>query len=149
MFTNAALWHPVFVHFTFALLFLAPLFMLAGLGGRDSRFQAVYRTGRRMLWTGALFAVATVIAGFVAMNSVSVSAEVHAHIHSHRNWALGAALLYLVLACWSWLTRKRETRPGWIFGLLMFAALGLLLVAAYEGGELVFEHGVAVGAAGG
>jgi uncharacterized membrane protein len=145
MIIEPAHWHPILVHFTFALLLLAPLFMLAGVAGKNHGWGvAAYITGRTLLWTGVLITIATVIAGFVAMYNVSVSEEVHHHIHDHRDWAIATASLYAILAIWSVVTWKKSTRPGWLFGLIMTAAFFVLAITGYKGGELVFYHGVAV-----
>lgn len=145
MIIEPALWHPILVHFTFSLLLLAPLFLLAGVAGKNHGWgSAAYITGRTLLWTGVLITIATVTAGFIAMYNVSVSEEVHHHIHDHRNWAIATASLYAILAIWSVVTWKKSTRPGWLFGLIMTAAFFMLAITGYKGGELVFHHGVAV-----
>lgn len=140
-------WHPVLVHFTFALLVLAPCFILAGaVGAKRSWGQASYAFGRGLLWTGVVITVFTIGAGFIAMWNVSVSEEVHHHIHDHRNWALGTATVFVLLALWSFAGWRRGRRPGWVFNLFLIGALGMLLVTGYLGGELVFHHGVSVDA---
>ena len=90
---------------------------------------------RALLWTGVLITIATVIAGLIAMNSVSVSEEVHRHIHDHRNWAIATASLYAILAIWSVGTWKKSTHPGWLFGLIMMAAFFMLAITGYRSGE--------------
>lgn len=138
-------WHPVLVHFTFALLFLAPLFMLVGTAGAGRAWaMPILGFGRGLLWTGVIITAFTIWAGFIAMWNVSVSEEVHHHIHSHRNWALGTATLFILLAIGSFLRWRKKSREGWGFILLLLVAFSMLLVTGYKGGELVFHHGVSV-----
>lgn len=138
-------WHPILVHFSFALLFLAPFFMLAGVKGAEKEWaHTSLKTGRVMLFTGVIISVFTVGAGFVAMWNVNVSEEVHHHIHNHRNWALGTAALFTLLALWSLVSWKRHIREGWFFILLTFVGAGALAMTGYKGGELVYHHGVSI-----
>lgn len=97
-----------------------------------------------MLWTGVIIAAFTIGAGFVAMWNVTVSEDIHHHIHNHRNWALGTAALYTVLAFWSLLNWKRQVRDGWLLTLLLFIGVGGLTMTGYKGGELVYHHGVSI-----
>ncbi len=142
---NPIHWHPILVHFSFALLFLAPFFMLAGVLASDKSWaKTSLGTGRVMLWTGVILSVFTVGAGFVAMWNVEVSEQVHHHIHDHRDWALGTAALFAIAALWSFVVWKRNAIEGKLFLILMFLGLGALVVTGNKGGELVFHHGVAV-----
>ncbi len=138
-------WHPILVHFSFALLFLAPFFIFANVIGSDKPWSdTILVTGRMMLWTGVIIAAFTIGAGFVAMWNVTVSEDIHHHIHNHRNWALGTAALYTVLAFWSLLNWKRQVRDGWLLTLLLFIGVGGLTMTGYKGGELVYHHGVSI-----
>lgn len=138
-------WHPILVHFTFALLFLAPFFFLVSMLGPDHGWgKAMLIAGRAFLWTGVLITAITIWAGFIAMWHADVGQEVHHHIHDHRNWAIGTAIAFVLLGIWSFIDWKRGMTEGWLFVILSFAALGLLVVTGYKGGELVFKHGVNV-----
>ena len=145
MIINPIHWHPILVHFTFGLLFLAPFFMLAGISASGKSWALTSLTiGRALLWTGVILSIFTVGAGFVAMWNVKVSEEVHHHIHDHRNWALGTAALFTILAVWSFVTWKRRISESIFFLIVLFLGLGALLMTGNKGGELVFYHGVAV-----
>ena len=91
-------WHPIFVHFTIALLSISALFYLAGLITKKDVF---YTVGKWNLWVGALITVGTVIAGLQAAGTVDHDAQSHAAMMNHRNWALGTASVFAVLAAWS------------------------------------------------
>ena len=64
-------WHPLFVHFTVALLSISvSLFMLAWVL-KEHRWRTQWlHAAHWNLWLGAGFAVATVTAGWFAFNSV-------------------------------------------------------------------------------
>ncbi|HEX9626341.1 MAG TPA: DUF2231 domain-containing protein [Acidiferrobacterales bacterium] len=138
-------WHPIFVHFTVALLgmsvllhALAPLLPASGI--RDE-----WRTvARWLLWFGAGFAVVTVLTGWLAYNSVEHDEVSHVAMTDHRNWALATLAVFLTLVAWSvwsWWSRRQV---GIAFTLLMLAGGGLLASTAWHGAELVFRHGLGV-----
>lgn len=136
--------HPVFVHFTIALLTSsAALFVAARLFAAKSWSGAALSAGYWNLWLGAGCTVATVYAGFVAFDSVGVSdAAVRAAMEDHRNWAWATFLLYFVLACWSAVMARGAVRLPFL--ALMLLATALLTATGWKGGELVYRHGVGV-----
>ncbi len=143
-------WHPVFVHFSVALLSLSVvLYLLARLplpAGLCGEWQVVARWA---LWFGALFAIATAVTGWLAYNSVDHDDISHAAMTEHRNWALITLTLFVVLALWSlWgrLANRASSKGavGAVF-LALLAASGILLAStAWHGAELVFRHGLGV-----
>lgn len=140
-------WHPVFVHFTIALWSLAALFYLsAPLLRRSALYAQWLMLARWNLWLGAAFAIVTVALGFWAFNTVLHDDPSHAAMVRHRNWAIGALLLFLPLVAWS-LWRDRATVPaapqrGFLAFLLL--AWVTLTVAAWHGGEVVYRYGIGV-----
>lgn len=135
--------HPIFVHFTYALMMTSAVsllivsFMPAG-GWRDTLKSA----GDWMLAVGAFAIIATVAAGFQAYYTVAHDAPSHAAMTTHRNWAVPTAIALLLLAGWRYL--KRASRPGPAFSLLFLAAAGVLTVTAWWGGKLVYGYGLGV-----
>lgn len=135
--------HPVFVHFTFALLILSALSLFAvslrpAGGWRDTLKNA----GDWMLFFGAVAAIATVAAGFQAFYSVAHDGPSHAAMTTHRNFAVPTAVALLALALWRY--AKRSQRPGVLFSVLFLVATGFLAVTAWWGGRLVYHHGLGV-----
>ncbi len=138
-------WHPVFVHFTVGLLSIAVLlsvitqFMPAGKLREQWQLVAQWN-----LWIGAGITVITVVAGVVAYNSVAHDTPSHEAMTEHRNWALGTAAMFIVLAVWSW--RRAKAGLGMSFVLLMALLVsgGLLASTAWLGGESVYRFGLGV-----
>lgn len=140
-------WHPILVHFTFALLFLSPFFFAIALFGKGQTWNNAFTiAGRAFLWTGVLITTLTVWAGFSAMEEAhgNVSHQLHQYIHEHRNWAIATAVSFILLASWSFVNWRRNVRESGLLVLLLFAATGSLTMTGYKGGELVFRHGIGV-----
>jgi len=143
-------WHPVFVHFTVALLSLSVLlYLLAGLSLPQQLRHDWHIVARWLLWFGAGFAVATVATGWLAYNSVAHDDLSHGAMTDHRNWAIATSVPFITLALWSLWRRVTGRAPargiaGTVF-LSALAAGGVLLAStAWRGGELVYRHGLGV-----
>jgi len=138
-------WHPIFVHFTLALWTVASCFFLLAIGWKKNRLRAQWLlVARWNMWLGALFALATVVAGWLAYNSVAHDAPSHAAMTEHRNWALATLAVMLPLSAWSAWRHRRVPEPGLGFAVLLVIGLGLLGVTGWHGGELVYRHGLGV-----
>ncbi|MGB9152782.1 MAG: DUF2231 domain-containing protein [Alphaproteobacteria bacterium] len=137
-------WHPLFVHFTVALLLIATLlFVIGKLAPVTTSWRTSCLTVARWnLVLGAIITIGTVLAGSYAFNTVLHDNFSHEPMRSHRLWALSTAGVFIALALWSILTRKKEPHLLLVAGLLI--ASGLLTVTAYKGGELVYRHGLGV-----
>ncbi|PJB72793.1 MAG: hypothetical protein CO093_02115 [Alphaproteobacteria bacterium CG_4_9_14_3_um_filter_47_13] len=144
-------WHPILVHFTIALLSVSVALFIAELFVRNrSWHKQLVTVARWNLWLGALSAIATVIAGFYAFNSVPHSSE-HQHLAmlDHRVWALSTAALFVLLAIWSFSATLRgkadfKKKTNLIFVGLMTVAGLMLATTGYKGAELVYRHGLGV-----
>ena len=134
-------WHPIFVHFTVALLSLSSLLYLAGLVLRRPNLLIVARWN---LWIGAGITVGTVLAGFYAYNTVAHDGPSHAAMTDHKNWALVTASIFGVLAIWSLAKHRGAKSVSSGFVVLILLASGLLAVTGYKGGEVVYRHGMGV-----
>ncbi|MDX5332904.1 MAG: DUF2231 domain-containing protein [Gammaproteobacteria bacterium] len=140
-------WHPMFVHFTVALFVTAWLFFVAstlvrpryhGLGGqwRD--------VARWVLWLGALFTVATLLAGWDAYNTVDHDTPSHEAMTEHRDWALVTASVFILLTLWSVWRAIARREEGLLFLAALTLAVGLLAATGWRGAELVYRHGLGV-----
>lgn len=137
-------WHPIFVHFSVALLLTATsLFVLGKLTPRAAPWRTTcLAVARWNLSLGVAITVGTVLAGWYAFNTVNHDGHSHLAMLSHRLWALATAAAFIGLGAWSLIGRKSEPRALFVVGLVV--ASGLLLVTGYKGGELVFRHGLGV-----
>lgn len=137
-------WHPIFVHFTVALLSLSViLFAIKPL--LQGRLQAqLLIVARWTLWIGVAITLLTGLAGLEAYNSVTHDSPSHAAMTEHRNWALSVIVLFPLLALWlAYRLRKGKEAGRWFISLMLAGGL-LLLSTAWHGGELVYRYGLGV-----
>jgi len=138
-------WHPIFVHFTVALLSISVVFFFLARFGMPMRWReqwtvAAYWT----LWAGAAISLITVAAGWYAFNTVKHDTLSHEAMIEHRNWAVPTFLYFGVMAVWAWrLARKTRPAPA-LFLAAMVVGAGLLGSTAWHGGELVYRYGLGV-----
>jgi len=139
-------WHPLLVHFTFGLLVTAVLFFLIQifLSEESALKKQWLNMANWSLWTGCLFAIATVIAGWFAYNSVAHDAMSHAAMTVHRNWALPTASVFLLLGLWAIVLSKRKAHPTVFFLLFSLVAAGMLMFTGWLGAEAVYRYGLGV-----
>lgn len=138
-------WHPIFVHFTVALLSIAvALFVVTRFMGNDKLRTQWELVAQWNLWLGAIITLVTVAMGVVAYNTVAHDTPSHEAMTEHRNWALVTSLLFMVLAIWTAL----RARAGQGINALILAGLvaggGLLFSTAWHGGEAVYRYGLGV-----
>lgn len=138
-------WHPIFVHFTVALLSIAVLLSVLVRFMPASKLREQWQlVAQWNLWLGAGITVFTVVAGVLAYNSVVHDTPSHEAMTDHRNWALVTAALFIGLAIWSWLRVRANKTQGTL--LLVGLLLGGVLLAstAWRGGEAVYRFGLGV-----
>ena len=145
MLNNPHSWHPIFVHFTVALLIVAAVMhvfshFVSHIGLKDQ----LTITARWNLWIGIGFTVLTVAAGWVAFYTVSHDAPSHLAMIEHRNWAMATFAVLLVIAAWEVYLYRHRKGKGWLFTALLVLAASLLLSTAWHGGELVYRYGLGV-----
>lgn len=139
-------WHPMFVHFTVALLFMAGIgFIIAHFTQRKRYQPNILKVAEWNFWIGALISIITVLAGSYAYNTVAHDAPSHAAMTDHRNWALVTMGILFMQAIWLWRIRRnghlRLTTP---FVILIVILMGALAGTAWRGGELVYRYGLGV-----
>jgi len=140
--------HPVFVHFTVALLSIsvALFFILALLRDRlptnlQTQWHAVARWN---LWLGAAITLITGLAGLYAYNTVAHDTPSHMAMTDHRNWAIATIILFTGLAAWSIVRTRAAKTHGRLFVVVMVIAGVVLLSTAWRGGEVVYRYGLGV-----
>jgi uncharacterized membrane protein/ketosteroid isomerase-like protein len=135
--------HPILVHFAFALSLTAAASYLLALIPQAARWRGTLRPAADwMLALAALAVIATIAAGFQAYYSVAHDGLSHAAMTTHRNWAVPSGAAILLLASWRWRQRARAASIGFV-SLMTIAALSLS-VTAWWGATLVYGHGLGV-----
>lgn len=138
-------WHPVFVHFTVALLVVsAALHLLSHFVVNRESTNQLLMVARWNLWIGAGSTLLTVAAGWYAYNTVGHDTPSHVAMSEHRNWAMATVALFLGIASWEYYLHRYGKKRGWLFTGLLVIAAALLLTTAWHGGELVYRHGLGV-----
>ncbi len=137
-------YHPIFVHFTVALLLLSVgLFVVTPLVKSPLKEQWLI-VARWSLWFGAGITIITGIAGLDAYNTVAHDTPSHIAMTDHRNWAIATIILFLALATWSIIWVRKGKNLGVLFVVCMVIAGGVLASTAWRGGEVVYRYGLGV-----
>ncbi len=137
-------WHPIFVHFTVALLSLSVgLFVVTHFmsGPLKEQWQIV---AKWCLWFGAGFTLITGATGLYAYNTVAHDTPSHLAMTEHRNWAIATISLFVAMAIWSvvWIRQRKPLNV--IFIVAMVISGGVLASTAWHGGEVVYRYGLGV-----
>lgn len=136
--------HPIFVHFTVALLSLSVGLMLVTPLLKPPLKEQWQIVSRWALWFGAGFTIITALTGLDAYNTVAHDTPSHLAMTEHRNWAIGTITLFLILAVWSIIQYRKDKMLGKVFVICMVIAGGVLGSTAWHGGELVYRYGLGV-----
>jgi len=137
-------WHPVFVHFTVALLSLSVVLFAVTPFMHSPLREQWQIVARWTLWFGAGFTVLTGLAGLDAYNTVAHDTPSHVAMTEHRNWAIATMLVFFTLAIWSFIRVRRQQVASAVFVVLMLTGGGLLASTAWHGGEAVYRYGLGV-----
>jgi len=138
-------WHPMVVHFPLALVFTATLSLLAARLLRGESYAATLATvGTWNLCLGAVAALFALATGLAAMIDLHVGVTARQAVSLHVKWAVFTTLALVLLAVWRGAGSAQESRPSWIFVVLLLLASAALIATGYRGGENVYRYGVGV-----
>jgi uncharacterized membrane protein len=138
-------WHPVVVHFPLALVVIAALSLLAARLLREERRSATLATvGTWNLCLGALAALFALGTGLAATVHLQAAPEAHLAVSLHMRWAVFTTLALVLLAVWRGAGTAQESRPSWIFIVVLMAATAALVTTGYRGGQNVYRYGIGV-----
>ena len=136
--------HPMLVHFPIAFL---TCFIVLDLVASLAKKPQWREFAGGLLYVGTIMAVFTVIAGFVAANSVAHGENVHDIMERHESFGVTVLGLAVVLSGWRWKAGGQIQGEINILYLILSALLGLsLALGADLGGLMVYKYGVAVAA---
>jgi uncharacterized membrane protein len=134
--------HPLFVHFPIALILVA---LFSEAVWRLSKKDHYRRFATYLIYLSSLSAVAAVITGYLASNSLGHDMPGNEFVHVHRNimlWMSGLLVATTVVMLFVRSFREGNWRRLLIVPLLIIS--GLLIYGADKGGRLVFEYGMGV-----
>lgn len=138
-------WHPLFVHFTVALLSLSVLFFILEKPLHETEYGDNFLVfARYCLWLGVLISFITVLAGWDAYNTVDHDTPSHEAMTAHRNVALITFGLFIAAAIWLAASSALRECASWIFIGFLLIATGMLIVTGNKGAELVYQFGLGV-----
>jgi uncharacterized membrane protein len=140
-------WHPMVVHFPLALVVTATALLLAAKLLRHERYASVLATvGTWNLCLGAVGALVAIATGLAAVLHLNADVGVAAHqaISLHLRWAISTTLVLVLLAVWRGAGSAQDSRPSWMFLVVLLAATAALIVTGYRGGENVYRYAVGV-----
>ncbi|WP_245631739.1 DUF2231 domain-containing protein [Alicyclobacillus ferrooxydans] len=139
--------HPMVVHFTIAIVYLAGFAGLIGVvwRGRDGFFPKLYLL---MLFLAILATIAAGAAGVISESYLkSIPHGVASTLETHKSYGelTGVSVVIaFVLQSWRWWRKK----PLWSVSLvsLLFAIVAVVFVsmAGHLGGMMVYHHGLGV-----
>lgn len=142
--------HPMLVHFPIVLFLLAValefLVMVRGgdLAGRDGLSLVALSA----LFLGTISAIAAAAFGDMALDKAVALGFPKAPLETHEALGLITMWIFIVLSLvqlWAWWRRvSLAGGRGWVLAALGLVGVGVLLTAAYHGGELVYGLGVNV-----
>lgn len=134
--------HPLLVHFPIAFL---TCFVVLDLTASLMKKTHWREFAGGLLYVGTATAVFTVIAGFVAANSVAHGENVHAIMEHHEAFGVSVLALASVLSGWRWKFGHQIQAEMNILYLILTSLLGLCLALGADlGGLMVYKYGVAV-----
>ena len=137
-------WHPIFVHFTVALLSLSVMLFVLTRFLKGPIKDQLELVARWCLWFGAGFTVLTGATGIYAYNTVDHDTPSHLAMTEHRNWALITIASFFLLAGWSAIIVNQRKTFGFAFVAASIVAGLLLSSTAWHGGEVVYRYGLGV-----
>jgi uncharacterized membrane protein len=138
-------WHPMVVHFPLALVVTAAFVLVAARLLRQERHAATLATvGTWNLCLGALAALFALATGLAGVLDLHVGLAARQALSLHVKWAIFTTLALVLLAVWRGAGVAQESRPSWVFIVVLMAATAALIMTGYRGGQNVYQYGIGV-----
>lgn len=133
------------VHFPLALVVTAAFVLVAARLLRQERHAATLATvGTWNLCLGALAALFALATGLAAVLDLHVGLAARQALSLHVKWAIFTTLALVLLAVWRGAGVAQESRPSWVFIVVLMAATAALIITGYRGGQNVYQYGIGV-----
>ncbi len=133
------------LHALFAAFPIALLTASVGLEIASWKWEKFRETGYCVLFLGLLGAVLAVASGFLAASVTNAAELAPAGVTRHRGFATGAVIMFALMIAFRLVARNTFTR----WTRVLYVAFGIVgvvqvIVAAWLGTSLVFDHGIGV-----
>jgi uncharacterized membrane protein len=136
--------HPALVHVTVAFLILGGLVEAYGIGRRR---ETAERFGGTLVVLGTVSLVPTIIAGFLAENTLTLAAAAADAVDDHERFGLLAFGVFVpLLLMKAWGRGRPPLRHRGLYAAGLVVGVVLVATAAYLGGIMVYALGVGVAA---
>lgn len=133
------------VHFPLALVVTAALFLVGARLLRPARYTETLATvGTWNLCLGSIAALFAIATGLAAVIDLHVGVTARQAISLHVKWAIFTTLVLVLLAVWRGAGAAQESRPSWLFTLLLVAATAALIMTGYRGGQNVYQYAIGI-----
>ena len=132
------------VHFPLALIITAAAMLLLARCVRGSMAEALAVAGTWNLCLGAIAALFAIGTGMAAVLDLHLAVAAKEAVSIHVKWALFTSVALLLLAVWRGAGNAQNSRPSWLFLLVLLAATAALIETGYRGGQNVYRFGVGV-----
>jgi uncharacterized membrane protein len=136
------LFHPAFVHFSVAFLVVGGLCESVGAFVGNERAR---RFGNALILLGVLSLLATVVTGYLAVNSIELPHGATAEVDRHEKVGWLVAAVFVAGLFWkAWFRGELPQEHRIPHALLLLLGVGLVVYGALLGGEMVYLNGVGV-----
>ena len=134
--------HPALLHFSVAFVTVGGACEIVGI---VSHREVLERFGVRSLLIGLASLVPTMVSGYLAANTVDVTAEGRLLLDAHeRNGWIVLGLLLGSQFWKAWCGGRLSSGQRRLYVVLVAVVVGLMLYGAWLGGQMVYAHGVGV-----
>ncbi len=138
--------HPMVIHFTIAITYLAGLAGLAGLiFRRDSFFSRAYFF---LLILAILATIAAGVAGVISEYYDVIPQSVMAELSTHKKFGELTGVLLVIATGAQWLLQRKNEKVSVISFLFTVGAVITVSIAGFIGGDMVYYHGLGIHAVG-
>ena len=132
------------VHFPLALIITAAAMLLLARCSRGSMAETLAMAGTWNLCLGAIAALFAIGTGMAAVLDLHLAVAAKEAVSIHVKWALFTSVALLLVAVWRGAGNAQNSRPSWLFLLVLLAATAALIETGYRGGQNVYRFGVGV-----
>jgi uncharacterized membrane protein len=138
-------WHPLIVHFPLALIVTAAgLLTWVRLAPRQRHAPTLATVASWNLGLGAIAVVFALGSGLAAVIDLQMALTARQAVSLHFKSAVLTAVLVFSAALWRCVGTDQDSRPSWLFMILLWTATLSLVVTGYRGGQNVYRYAVGV-----